>query len=38
MTRKSYAAQVAMLFVFKNGKVVKFREYADTAELVAALS
>ncbi len=37
-TGKSYAAQVAMLFVLKDGKVAKFREYADTAGLVAALS
>ncbi len=37
-TGKSYAAQVAMLFAFKDGKVAKFREYADTAGLVAALS
>jgi ketosteroid isomerase-like protein len=37
-TGKSYAVQVAMLFVFKDGKVVKFREYPDTAGLVAALS
>ncbi|NUO82096.1 nuclear transport factor 2 family protein [candidate division KSB1 bacterium] len=35
---KSHAAQVAMLFVFKEGKVAKFREYGDTAGLVAALS
>jgi ketosteroid isomerase-like protein len=37
-TGKSYAAQAAMLFVFKDGKVAKFREYTDTAGLVAALS
>jgi ketosteroid isomerase-like protein len=37
-TGKPYAAQAAMLFVFKDGKVVKFREYTDTAALVAALS
>lgn len=37
-TGKSYAAQVAMLFVFKDGKVTKFREYGDTATIVAALS
>jgi ketosteroid isomerase-like protein len=37
-TGKSYAAQAAMLFVFKDGKVTKFREYTDTAGLAAALS
>ena len=37
-TGKSYAAQAAMFFVFKDGKVTKFREYTDTAGLAAALS
>ncbi|MGH7449904.1 MAG: nuclear transport factor 2 family protein [bacterium] len=37
-TGQSHAAQVAMFFVFKDGKVTKFREYGDTAGLVAALS
>jgi ketosteroid isomerase-like protein len=37
-TGKPFAAQAAMLFVFKDGKVAKFREYTDTAALVAALS
>jgi ketosteroid isomerase-like protein len=37
-TGKSYTAQAAMLFVFKDGKVTKFREYTDTAGLAAALS
>jgi ketosteroid isomerase-like protein len=37
-TGKAYAAQVVMLFVLNDGKVAKFREYGDTAGLVAALS
>jgi ketosteroid isomerase-like protein len=37
-TGKRFEAEWAMAFTFRDGKVVKFREYTDTANLVAALS
>ena len=36
-TGKSYEAEWAMVWSFRNGKVVKWREYIDTAKLAAAL-
>ena len=32
-----YEAEWAMVFTLREGKVVKFREYSNTAALVAAL-
>ncbi len=37
-TGKSYEAEWAMVFTFREGKVVKFREYTNTAALVDALT
>ncbi|MGH7494720.1 MAG: nuclear transport factor 2 family protein [bacterium] len=37
-TGKNYEAEWAMAFTLREGKVVKFREYANTAALVAALT
>jgi ketosteroid isomerase-like protein len=37
-TGKFYEAEWAMVFTFRDGKVVKFREYTDTAAFVAALT
>lgn len=36
-TRKPFQAHWAMVYTLRNGRVVKFREYTDTAVLEAAL-
>lgn len=36
-TGRSFASEFAMHFVLKDGKVTRFREYTDTANMVAAL-
>lgn len=36
-TGKSYDVEWAMVWSFRNGKVVKWREYVDTAKLAAAV-
>lgn len=35
-TGRKYASEWAMVFTLRDGKVVKFREYTDTANLAAA--
>ncbi len=35
-TGRGYETEWAMAFTFRNGKIAKFREYADTANLEAA--
>lgn len=37
-TSKSYDVEWAMVWSFRNGKVVKWREYVDTAKLAAAVT
>jgi len=37
-TRKPFDAEFCHVFTVKNGKAVKFREYTDTANLIAALA
>ena len=37
-TRKPFDAEFSHVFTVKNGKVVKFREYTDTANLIAAIA
>jgi ketosteroid isomerase-like protein len=37
-TGKFAEAELAMVFTFRDGKVVKFREHTDTAALVSALT
>ena len=36
-TGRSFDAEWAMVFTFRTGKVVKFREYVDTGAMLAAL-
>ncbi len=35
-TGRAYESEFAMVFNFRNGKVARFREYADTAAILAA--
>ena len=35
-TGRSYETDWAMVFTFRDGKVIRFREYSDTANLAAA--
>ena len=35
---RKFAAEWAHVFTVKNGKIAKFREYTDTANLIAALN
>ena len=37
-TGRKFSSEWAHLFVVKNGKIAKFREYADTANLLQALA
>jgi len=37
-TGRTFVSEWAMAFIVRNGKVVRFQEYADTANLAAAFS